>query len=282
MPNKMRDDIMKIISWNVNGIRAIYKKGFLEWFREENPDILCLQETKASLNQLEKKFSDLVDVEGYRSYWNSSIVRKGYSGTVTYTKIEPEEVLVSVDNKEFDNEGRIVLTRFDKFTLLNVYFPNGQVGKGDKQSNSEDAKKRLSRLDYKLRFYDYLFDYIEGLRKKGESLVICGDYNTAHKEIDLARPKDNVENTGFLPEERAWMDKLVNAGYIDTFRKFHDTEEGWYTWWTYRGGARQRNVGWRIDYFFVSSDLEPALKSAFIMKDVMGSDHCPLGIELEL
>jgi exodeoxyribonuclease-3 len=191
-------------------------------------------------------------------------------------------VLVSVDNEEFDNEGRIVLTRFDNFTLLNVYFPNGQVGKGDKRSDSEDAKKRLSRLDYKLRFYDYFFDYIEELKNKGESLVICGDYNTAHKEIDLARPKHNVENTGFLPEERAWMDKLVEAGYVDTFRKFHHNEEDWYTWWTYRGGARQRNVGWRIDYFFVSADLEPALKSAFIMTDVMGSDHCPLGIELEL
>ncbi len=274
---------MRLISWNVNGIRAVQKKGFLDWFKKEKPDILCLQETKAELSQLQtKKHEELIKVDGYESYWNSSVEKKGYSGTASYTNIKPKEVICKIGKEEFDNEGRVVITKFENFTLLNVYFPNGQVGKGDKTSKSEDAKKRLARLDYKLKFYDYLFDYIEEMRKNGESIVLCGDYNTAHHEIDLARPKDNVENTGFLPEEREWMDKLVETGYIDTFRKFHKNEKDYYTWWAYRSRARERNVGWRIDYFFVSEDLENNVKDAFIMTDVMGSDHCPIGIELEI
>lgn len=273
---------MKIISWNVNGIRAVSRKGFVDWAEDYRPDILCLQETKANLSQIEKKHKELLNINEYKTFWNSSEVKKGYSGVVTYTIPEPLNTSISINKDEFDQEGRVVMTEYDGFMLFNVYFPNGQVSKGDKESDSDDAKKRLGRLDYKLRFYDYFLDYIENLRKDGKKIIVCGDYNTAHTEIDLARPKQNEENTGFLPEERAWMDKLVDRGYIDTFRKLHPGEKDHYTWWSYRGGARKRNVGWRIDYVFISPDLEPALKDAFILSDVEGSDHCPHGIEIDI
>lgn len=269
---------MRILNWNVNGIRAVAKKGFLEWFENEQFDVLCIQETKARKEQLDE---DLINIGEYKSYWNASKIKKGYSGTATYTKIEPIDVSISIDNEEIDNEGRIVMTEFDNFMLFNVYFPNGQVGKGDKESTNEKAKQRVERLKYKLRFYEYFIEYIEKLKSSGKSLVICGDYNTAHKEIDLARPKQNVENTGFLPEERELMDKIVKLGYIDTFRKFNKKPDN-YTWWSYRGGARSRNVGWRIDYFFISQNIETSLKDAFILNDVMGSDHCPIGIEIDI
>ncbi len=273
---------MKIISWNVNGIRAVVKKGFLEWLDKTKPDMLCIQETKATPEQLEKRHKKLLNIEGYKSYWNSSTVRKGYSGTVIYTKKEPQNIITSIGKEEFDNEGRIVALEYDKFTLFNVYFPNGQVSKGDKKSDDENAKKRVRILNYKEGFYDYFIDYIEKLRKKGKPLVICGDYNTAHKAIDLARPTQNKENTGFLPEERKKLDRLTELGYIDTFRKFNEDLEGYYTYWSYRGGARKRNVGWRIDYIFITPDLEPNLNSAFISNEVTGSDHCPIGIELDM
>ncbi|MFW5799904.1 MAG: exodeoxyribonuclease III [Spirochaetota bacterium] len=269
---------MKKISWNVNGIRAIQRKGFIDWFKKVKPDILCLQETKANINQLDE---ELKKVNGYNSYWNSSTIKKGYSGVVTYTNLEPTKVSKSIENPEFDKEGRIVITYYKNFILFNVYFPNGQVKKGDKEGKNKDWEKRIERLNYKLRFYEYFINYIEDLRKQGKSLIICGDYNTAHKEIDLARPKDNKENTGFLIEERELLDKLVEKGYIDTFRKFNKEPDN-YTWWSYRGGARKRNVGWRIDYCFITPDLEQNLKSAFILNEVMGSDHCPIGIEIDI
>jgi len=253
---------MKLISWNVNGIRAAQKKGFLEWFNNENANVVCIQETKAHVEQLD---DELVHIPGYHSEWFSA-ERKGYSSVATYSNLPIEATIKGFDEPKWDVEGRVLRTDFKEFTLFNIYFPNGQ--------------KDETRLQYKLDFYDYCLEHFETLRKEGRKLVVCGDYNTAHKEIDLARPKANEETSGFLPIERAWMDKFVEHGYIDTFRMFHPEPEE-YSWWSYRAGARERNVGWRIDYFFVSEELKENVKDAFILQDVYGSDHCPLGIELE-
>lgn len=252
---------MHIVSWNVNGIRAIAKKGFLEWFGRARPDILCLQETKCHPDQLTE---DLLHPFGYKSYW-SSAEKKGYSGVAVYTKREPDKVSEKIGKKEFDREGRNLILDFKDFTLFNIYFPNG---------GSENV-----RVPYKMAFYDQFLKSAEQCRKAGKNIIICGDVNTAHQEIDLARPKENVRNTGFLPEERAWVAKFLSKGYVDTFRHFY-TEGGHYTWWDYFTAARQRNVGWRIDYFFVDFRFMSKVKRAYILKDVMGSDHCPVGIEI--
>ena len=253
---------MRLISWNVNGIRAVHKKGlFLSWIEEEQPDVLCLQETKAHESQLPEA---LTKVEGYSS-WFSTPERKGYSGVALYTKEEPRSVSFGLGVERFDNEGRTVVADFDDFVLLGIYFPNG--------------KRSAERLRYKMEFYDAFLDYVENLRKEGRSVVVCGDVNTAHKEIDLARPKENEKISGFLPEERAWMDKFFERGYVDTFRQFHQ-EPGNYSWWDTMTRARERNVGWRIDYFFTDADLASSLTDGFILPDVMGSDHCPVGIEI--
>lgn len=253
---------MKLLSFNVNGIRASQKKGFFEWLDRESPDIIGLQETKAHPDQLNDSF---LNPKGYRSYW-SSADKKGYSGVAIYTKKEPISVTQGLGIEEFDTEGRTLIADYDDFVLFNIYYPNG--GAGNK------------RVPFKMRFYDAFLERAEAFRKKGRSLIICGDVNTAHTEIDLARPKENAKNTGFLPEERAWVSKFLDHGYIDTFRHFVK-EGGHYTWWDYYTGARARDVGWRIDYFFISKDLLPRLKKAFIMKDVMGSDHCPVGIDIK-
>lgn len=252
---------VRILSWNVNGIRAAYKKGIVDWLTKEKPDILCVQETKAMKEQLSE---DLVNVKGYNSFF-SSAEKKGYSGTATYTKFNPEKVVNGIGIKKFDSEGRFLVTEFDEFVLFNIYFPNGK------------AKKE--RLQYKMDFYDSFLKHLQKLKKQGKKIVICGDVNTAHKEIDLARPKENSKISGFLPEEREWIDKLLKAGFIDTFRVFNDKPEN-YTWWDMMTRARDRNIGWRIDYFFISENLSSNLKSATILPDVMGSDHCPVGIEL--
>ena len=253
---------MKLLSWNVNGIRAIYKKGFVDWFNKERPDILCLQETKAMKEQLS---DDLLNVNGYTSYF-SSAERKGYSGTATYTKHDPLKVSNGIGIKKFDNEGRFLVTEYDEFVLFNIYFPNGK------------AKKE--RLEYKMDFYDAFLKHLKKLLKLDKKIVICGDVNTAHKEIDLARPKENEKISGFLPQEREWIDKLLQTSFIDTFRVYNQKPEQ-YTWWDMMTRARDRNVGWRIDYFFISENLKHNLKNAFILPDVMGSDHCPVGIELK-
>jgi exodeoxyribonuclease-3 len=255
---------LKILSWNVNGIRAVHKKGFLDWFKNENPDILCLQETKAHPEQLS---DELLNVPGYKSYFSSSIVKKGYSGVAIYTKNEPFKVEHGFGIKKFDDEGRIVIAEFKDFVLMNIYYPNGKA--------SEE------RLKYKMDFYDAFLDYSNKLVKKGKKLIICGDVNTAHKEIDIARPKENENVSGFLKIERDWMDRFVSDGYVDTFRIFNQEPEQ-YTWWDLVTRARERNVGWRIDYFFVSNNFKNNVTNAFIMQDVMGSDHCPVGIELSL
>ncbi|MBF0594058.1 MAG: exodeoxyribonuclease III [Candidatus Omnitrophica bacterium] len=252
---------MRMISWNVNGIRAVQKKGFLEWFRKESPDILCLQETKAEKSQLD---AQLLEVPGYSSFWCSA-EKKGYSGVAVYTKLMPEAVDYGIGDKIFDCEGRTVRLDFKDFVLFNIYFPNG--GAGNK------------RVPFKLAFYDRFLKAANECRKKGKAVIFCGDVNTAHQEIDLARPKENQKNTGFLPEEREWISSFVKAGYDDTFRHFNK-DGGHYSWWDYKTAARARDIGWRLDYFFVSKDLLPRLTNAFILKDVMGSDHCPVGIEL--
>jgi exodeoxyribonuclease-3 len=253
---------IKLLSWNVNGIRASYKKGFLDWFLKENPDILCIQETKAHEEQLPE---DLININGYHSYFCSG-ERKGYSGVALYTKLEPISIKKGFGIKRFDNEGRILIAEYPDFTLFNIYYPNG--------------KASPERLQYKMDFYDAFFNYTNKLKKAGKKIIICGDVNTAHKEIDLARPKENSKVSGFLPEERAWIDKFLEAGYIDTFRMFN-TEPNNYTWWDMVTRARERNVGWRIDYFFASENAKDNIKNAFILSHVMGSDHCPIGIEIE-
>ncbi|MDO8674945.1 MAG: exodeoxyribonuclease III [Candidatus Omnitrophota bacterium] len=252
---------MRLISWNVNGIRAIEKKRFFEWMAGESPDILCLQETKAHPEQLTEKF---IKPDGYCSFW-SSAAKKGYSGVAIYSKKQPQSVVQGFGVKEFDSEGRTLIADYGDFVLFNIYYPNG--GAGNK------------RVPFKMRFYDAFLKKAEALRKRGRKIIITGDVNTAHTAIDLARPKENAKNTGFLPEEREWVSKFIACGYVDTFRHFNK-EPGHYTWWDYYTGARARDVGWRIDYFFVTKNVLPALKKAFILKDVLGSDHCPVGIEL--
>lgn len=257
---------IRILSWNVNGIRAVHKKGFLNWFAEVKPDILCLQETKAHEEQLT---DELKNVNGYKSYFCSG-ERKGYSGVATFTKETPVSVNKWVENgkfEEFNVEGRILIIEYPDFYLFNIYFPNG--------------KASAERLKYKMDFYDAFLDYVNGLKKKGAKIIICGDVNTAHKEIDIARPKANSTVSGFLPEEREWMDKFIANGYVDTFRMFN-LEPDNYTWWDQFTHARDRNVGWRIDYFFVSENAKENVKDAFILNDVMGSDHCPIGIDLQI
>ncbi len=253
---------MKIISWNVNGIRAAERKGILEWLDHVQPDVLCLQETKAHPQQLSKA---LAEPEGYYSYFHSASVKKGYSGVVTYSKKEPVKVEYGLLGEKFDEEGRVIMTEFKKFVLFNVYFPNG--------------KASSERLNYKLEFYNAFLKKIDSYKKKGKKVIFCGDVNTAHTEIDLTHPKNNEKISGFLPIERKWIDRVVNHGYLDSLREFH-TEPELYTWWDMKTRARDRNVGWRIDYVFVQKELKKHLTNAFIMPDVMGSDHCPIGITL--
>ena len=254
---------MKIYSWNVNGIRAIARKGFFDWLKKSQADVVCLQETKAHPEQLG---FDLKEIDGFHSHF-AWAERKGYSGVVTYSKDEPYEVKIGLDNEKFDREGRTLITKYKDFTLFNIYFPNG--------------KASPERLAYKMAYYDFLLEHLKELLKTEKNIVICGDVNTAHQEIDLARPKENSDISGFLKEERAWIDKLLKLGFIDTFREFHQDETDKYTWWSQRSGARQRNVGWRIDYFFISPNLRKHLKKAEIHPQFMGSDHCPISIDLK-
>jgi exodeoxyribonuclease-3 len=258
---------LKLLSWNVNGIRAVEKKGFVQWLQKENPDVLCLQETKAQPEQLSK---DLIEPQGYVTYWNYPEEKKGYSGVAIFTKEKPFDIQYGLGIKESDAEGRVIIANYPEFRLLNVYFPKGDT-----------EPKRRYRLDYKMNFYDAFLKFVDCLKNQGEKLIICGDFNTAHKAIDLARPKENEKTSGFLPEERDWMDKFVDHGYIDTFRLLHN-DPNHYTWWDMKTRARERNIGWRLDYFFVTENLVTAISQAFIMPDVTGSDHCPAGIVLKI
>lgn len=249
----------KIYSWNVNGIRAAEKKGLIDWVAEETPDVLAIQETKAHPEQLSDA---LLNIDGYKSFFMSA-TRKGYSGVAIYTKEEP----LSIENlgvEEFDNEGRTIIAHYENFSLINCYFPNSQ---------SEGV-----RLDYKLGFNNAILDKCNELVASGKNVVLCGDYNVAHTEIDLKNPKTNTKNPGFLPEERDWMSTFLDAGYRDVFREQHPDEPDHYSWWSYRMNARARNIGWRIDYLCVNEAFVEKCGEAKIHPDVMGSDHCPVSL----
>ncbi len=277
---------MKIISWNVNGIRAVEKKGFVDWLLNSKADVVCIQETKAQPSQLTANLlsplasaPDSVQIpkagetspvcvktpgSAYYSYW-SSAQKAGYSGTAIYSKVEPDRVEL-LGNDAYDNEGRVISAYFGKTVVISAYFPN-----------SQDAG---ARLDYKLGFCSAMFDYLNRLVSEGFNIVLCGDYNIAHKPIDLANPKNNEGNPGYLPEEREWMEFFTTNGYVDSFRHFHP-EPQQYTWWSYRFHAREKNIGWRIDYQCVNKSFLPSVKSSIIHQEVLGSDHCPIEIEVE-
>lgn len=248
----------KLISWNVNGLRAVLKKGFAEWLQSESPDMLCLQEIKAEEEQVDYEFA------GYHTFWNSAD-KKGYSGTLVLSKQEPLSVNYGLGYPEHDKEGRVITVEYSGYYLVNVYTPN--------------SKNELQRLDYRTLEWDVLFlKHLKRLEKQ-KPVITCGDFNVAHKEIDLKNPKTNKRNAGFTTEERSAFDNYIESGFIDTFREFNQ-EPDQYTWWSYRMGARSRNVGWRIDYFLISPGLRNDLKNAFIRQEVLGSDHCPVGIEI--
>ena len=253
---------MKITTWNVNGIRAAINKGFIEWFAESRPDVLCLQEVKAYKEQVSE---DLTQVSGYAQFWNSA-ERAGYSGVATFTNTEPISMKPGFGVDAFIGEGRTIVTKFPEFYLFNIYFPNGQRDQG--------------RLDYKLGFYEALLSYCDELIAAGNEVIITGDFNTAHREIDLANPKSNEKNSGFMPIEREWIDRYLEHGFIDAFRQLYP-EKVQYSWWTYRFGARSRNVGWRLDYYLVTKGVMDKVKDVVIHDDVMGSDHCPVSLILE-
>ena len=249
---------VKLVSWNVNGLRAVLKKNFLEFLAAEKPDVLCLQETKCTPDQVEQLWP-----ASYTTFWNCA-QKKGYSGTAIFTKERPLKVTPHIGIAEHDNEGRVLAAEFNDFFLVNVYVPN--------------SKRELERLPYRQVWDADFLRYLKNLEKQ-KPVVFCGDLNVAHTEIDLANPKDNVRNHGFTIEERNGFSAFVNAGFVDTFREF-EKGGGHYTWWSPMSGARSRNIGWRIDYFLISKSLRPRLKNAFIRADVLGSDHCPVGIEI--
>jgi exodeoxyribonuclease-3 len=252
---------VKLLSWNVNGIRAAERGGFLNWFADEGADVVCIQETKAQPTQLAP---ELLNPLGYHGIWHSA-QKKGYSGVATFSKREPVAVQVGLGRKDFDAEGRVLITEFPEVVVVNAYFPNSQ--------------RDHARLPDKLRFCRSILRKLNRLRRAGKDVLLCGDYNIAHREIDLANPKGNLRNAGFLPEERAWMDRFLRHGWIDTFRAFCD-EPGHYTWWSYRPTIRERNIGWRIDYWCCNPELRGRLKRSYHQPQVHGSDHCPIGIEL--
>ncbi|MEP0763064.1 MAG: exodeoxyribonuclease III [Chloroflexota bacterium] len=255
--------MLRLYSWNVNGIRAAQGKGLLEWIHTVQPDVLCLQETKAHPDQIDEA---LRDPDGYHSFWAWSSVKKGYSGVVLYSRIAPRNVQIGLGIPEFDQEGRTIVADYGDFVLIGAYFPNGA--------------RDHSRVPFKMAYKATFLDYTERLRAEGRSVIFCGDVNTAHCPIDLARPDENENTTGFLPEERAWLDEVVARGYVDIFRALHPDEPGHYTYWNYWGNARPRNIGWRIDYFFITPDLRPRVAAAEIHAEVPGSDHCPISLTL--
>lgn len=251
---------MKLISWNVNGLRACLKKGFENFFYEINADIFCIQETKMQEGQIEE-----FELKGYKQYWNSAI-KKGYSGTAIFTKKEPINVTYGIGKEEHDKEGRIITLEFEKYYLINIYVPN--------------SKRELERLEYRMIWEDEIRQYLLNLNKT-KPVIMCGDLNVAHEEIDLKNPKTNRRNAGFTDEERSKMTQLLNSGFIDTYRHIYP-EKIEYSWWSYMGGAREKNVGWRIDYFIASNDIEKNIKDAKIHTEIYGSDHCPVELNIDI
>ena len=250
---------MKLVSWNVNGIRAVLTKGFEDFFKNVNADIFCIQETKCQEGQVELEF------EGYQSFWNSA-EKKGYSGTAIFTKIKPLSVKFGIGIEEHDKEGRVITLEFKDFYMVNIYTPN--------------SKRELERLDYRQIWEDEIRKYLLNLNKT-KPVIMCGDLNVAHKEIDLKNPKTNTHNAGFTIEERNKITELLNSGFIDTFRYLYPDKTDCYTWWSYMRKAREKNVGWRIDYFIVSDSIKNKIKEANIYQEIMGSDHCPIGLEID-
>jgi len=255
---------LSILSWNVNGIRAVYRKGFLTWLASTAPDILCLQETRARSRQL---VNDLAQPRGYYAYWNDA-TRAGYGGTALLSREEPLSIEFGLGDARFDQEGRTIIAEYPDFTLINCYFPNGS--------------RSHSRLSFKLDFYDRFLAKCEELRSQGHTVIFGGDLNTAHKEMDLAHPESNRRKSGFLPEERRWIDKVIEAGYVDTFRYSYPGLCAHYTWWSYTANSRERNVGWRFDYFFIVREAIDRVTDASITSEVTYSDHCPVGILLQV
>lgn len=252
---------MKIISYNVNGIRAAIKKGFTEWLQEENPDVLCIQELKALPEQVEDFYSTI----GYKMFWENA-EKKGYSGVAILSKQEPKHVEYGCGNPLYDNEGRVIRADFDDYSVMSVYMPSGTSGD--------------IRQDFKYEWLDFFFDYVAELRKSIPNLIISGDYNIAHTAIDIHNPVSNKKSSGFLPEEREWLTKYVEAGFIDTFRAFSE-EPHHYSWWSYRANSRANNKGWRIDYHMAAEELKSRLTNAYILPDVKHSDHCPIVVEID-
>ncbi len=252
----------KILTYNVNGIRAAMNKGFTQWLQNENPDIVCLQETKAMREQVE---SQVFEYLGYKQFWFSA-EKKGYSGVAIFTKEEPLHVEFGCGNELYDREGRVLRADYNGYSVINVYHPSGSSGE--------------ERQEFKMQWLDFFFDYIENLKKKIPNLIICGDYNICHQAIDIHDPVSNKDSSGFLPEERAWMSKFIGSGFIDSFRKFNPNPHE-YTWWSYRAAARERNKGWRIDYIMVANPLNERLINSKILQQVHHSDHCPMFIEIQ-
>ncbi len=255
---------MRITTWNVNGLRAALAKGIWAWFQQENPDVICLQEIKARPDQISTTYHD--QFNSAHVYWNPA-ARPGYSGVATFSNHPPLSVDYGVGKSEFDLEGRVIRTKYPGFILFNVYFPSGQRGR--------------ERVEFKLEFYAYLLEILDQLHQAGERVVVCGDFNTAHNEIDLRHPKQNKKTSGFLPEERAWIDTYLSHGFVDVYRLLFP-ERVEYTWWTYRLNARQHNVGWRLDYFLVSEALVPLVRDVVIHGQVNGSDHCPVTLAIDI
>lgn len=251
---------MKIVSWNVNGLRAALNKGFMDFFNEVNADVFCIQETKMQEGQVKVEFGE------YKQYWNSA-EKKGYSGTAIFTKIEPISVSYGLGVEEHDKEGRVITLEFDKFYLVNCYTPN--------------SKRELERLDYRMIWEDEMRKYLKQLDEK-KPVIYCGDLNVAHKEIDLKNPKTNRRNAGFTDEERNKMTELIEAGFTDSFRYLYPNKENCYSWWSYMFHAREKNSGWRIDYFITSKSIQDKIKESMIYSEIMGSDHCPVGIEIDM
>lgn len=253
---------MIITTWNVNGIRAAIKKDFHEWAIDQNADLLCIQEIKAKREQIEEEYRE---IPGYISFWNSA-ERPGYSGVAAFVKENPDRVSYGLGDERFDNEGRVIRLDYGNLVIFNIYFPNGQRGH--------------DRVEYKLDFYARLLEICDELHANGKQIIITGDFNTAHQEIDLANPKENENTSGFMPEERAWVQKFLDHGFIDAYRYFHPQEVK-YTWWTYRFRARERNIGWRLDYFLVTDSLITNVTDVIIHDNVFGSDHCPVTLDIQ-